>query len=144
MARAGTSGLNYGWNRMEGFHCYAPSTGCDQTGLTLPVAEYGHDNGCAVIGGVVVRDPRQGPLDGGYLFGDSCSDNLWVIDPAGDGQREPTRVAQLGRSLSASARARTGPSTRRAWAPASCSGCQPPAADRVATGDPRPVRRSGR
>ena len=101
VARAGTSGLNYGWNRMEGFHCYAPSTGCDQTGLTLPVTEYGHDNGCAVIGGVVVRDPRQGPLDGGYLFGDSCSDNLWVIDPAGDGKREPTRVAQLGRSLSA-------------------------------------------
>ena len=80
---------------MEGFHCYEPSTGCDQTGLTLPVAEYGHDEGCAVIGGVVVRDPRQGPLDGGYLFGDSCSDNLWVIDPAGDGQAraDPRRPA---------------------------------------------------
>ena len=22
VARAGTSGLDYGWNRMEGFHCY--------------------------------------------------------------------------------------------------------------------------
>ena len=61
VARAGTSGLNYGWNRMEGFHCYAPSTGCDQTGLTLPVAEYGHDDGCAVIGGVVVRDRPARP-----------------------------------------------------------------------------------
>ena len=61
VARAGTSGLNYGWNRMEGFHCYEPSTGCDQTGLTLPVAEYGHDEGCAVIGGVVVRDRPAGP-----------------------------------------------------------------------------------
>lgn len=100
VARAGTSGQDYGWNRMEGFHCYEPSSGCDQTGLTLPITEYGHDNGCAVIGGVVVRDARQGLLDGGYLFGDDCSDNLWLIDPAGDEQREPTRVAQMGRSLS--------------------------------------------
>ena len=43
---------------MEGFHCFKPSDGCDQTGLTLPVAEYGHDLGCAVIGGVVVRGRR--------------------------------------------------------------------------------------
>ena len=41
----GHDGQNYGWNRMEGFHCYKPSDGCDQTGLTLPVAEYGHDLG---------------------------------------------------------------------------------------------------
>jgi glucose/arabinose dehydrogenase len=100
VARAGASGLDYGWNRMEGFHCYAPSEGCDQKGLTLPLAEYGHDFGCAVIGGVIVRDARQGRLDGGYLFGDACSDNLWLMDPAGDGRREPVIVSKLGRSLS--------------------------------------------
>ena len=100
VARAGTSGLNYGWNRMEGFHCYDPPDGCDQTGLTLPLAEYGHEFGCAVIGGVVVRDPRQGRLDGGYLFGDACSDNLWLMDPAGEGRREPVIVSKLGRTLS--------------------------------------------
>jgi glucose/arabinose dehydrogenase len=100
VARAGTSGQNYGWNRMEGFHCYQPATACDQTGLTMPVAEYGHGDGCAVIGGVVVRDPRQGRLDGGYLFGDACSDNLWLMSPAGDARREPTIVARLGRTLS--------------------------------------------
>ncbi len=100
VARAGVGGLDFGWNTMEGFHCYQPAEGCDQTGLTLPVAEYGHDRGCAIIGGVVVRDPRQGRLDGGYLFGDACSDNLWLMDPAGDGRREPTLVAKMGRSLS--------------------------------------------
>jgi glucose/arabinose dehydrogenase len=99
-ARAGTSGMNYGWNTMEGFHCFAPAEGCDQTGLTLPLAEYDHAFGCAVIGGVVVRDPRQGRLDGGYLFGDACSDNLWVMDPTGDGRREPVIVSKMGRSLS--------------------------------------------
>ena len=64
VARAGDRGLNFGWNRMEGLDCYAPSEGCDQTGLTLPVAEYGHDLGCAVIGGVVVRGSGQPLLDG--------------------------------------------------------------------------------
>jgi len=100
VARAGAKGLDYGWNLMEGFHCYQPPDGCDQTGLTLPVSEYDHDGGCAVVGGVVVRDARQGRLDGGYLFGDACSDNLWVIDPAGDGQKTPVVVARLGRTLS--------------------------------------------
>jgi glucose/arabinose dehydrogenase len=100
VARAGTSGLDYGWNRMEGFHCYEPPDGCDQTGLTLPLAEYGHADGCAVIGGVVVRDPRQVRLDGGYLFGDACSDNLWLMSSTGDSRREPAIVAKLGRTLS--------------------------------------------
>jgi glucose/arabinose dehydrogenase len=101
VARAGVGGLNYGWNVMEGFHCYKPSDGCDQAGLTLPVAEYSHDFGCAVIGGVVVRDPRQPAMDGRYVFGDSCSDNLWLLDPARDGRQEPVLAAQTGRGLSA-------------------------------------------
>ena len=100
VARAGAKGLDYGWNLMEGFHCYQPPDGCDQTGLTLPISEYDHDGGCAVVGGVVVRDARQGRLDGGYLFGDACSDNLWLIDPVGDAQKTPVLVARLGRTLS--------------------------------------------
>ena len=100
VARTGMAGLNYGWNTIEGFHCFQPASGCDQTGLALPLAEYGHDLGCAVIGGVVVRDPRQVRLDGGYLFGDACSDNLWLMDPAGSGKRGAVIVATMGRSLS--------------------------------------------
>jgi glucose/arabinose dehydrogenase len=109
VARAGAKGLNYGWNVMEGFHCFKPSEGCDQTGLTLPVAEYANgDLGCAVVGGVVVRDPRQGRLDGGYLFGDACSDNLWAMNPAGDGRREPVIVSKMGRSISSIGQAEDG------------------------------------
>ena len=100
VARARVGGKDFGWNTMEGFHCFAPSEGCDQTGLVLPVAEYGHEAGCAVIGGVVVRDQRAGPLNGGYVFGDGCSDNLWLLDPALDGRREPVIVGKLGRALS--------------------------------------------
>ena len=100
VARAGVGGLDLGWNTMEGSHCFEPAEGCDRTGLTPPVAEYDHGAGCAVIGGVVVHDPRQGALDGGYLFGDACSHDLWRIDPAGDGRREPVVVAKVGRTLS--------------------------------------------
>ena len=92
VARAGVGGLDYGWNIDGGLPLLpARATGCDQTGLTLPVAEYGHDLGCAIIGGVVVRDPRQGRLDGGYLFSDACSDNLWLMDPAGDADGRSSR-----------------------------------------------------
>lgn len=101
VARAGVKGLNYGWNRMEGSHCFTSFEGCDQAGLTLPIAEYGHGDGsCAVIGGVVVRDPRQGRLDGSYLFSDSCSSNLWLMDPRGDERKEAVIVAKPGGSVS--------------------------------------------
>jgi glucose/arabinose dehydrogenase len=108
VARRGVGGLDFGWNRMEGFHCYSPPTGCDERGLTPPVTEYGHDQGCAVIGGVVVRHPADGSLDGGYLFGDDCSDHLWVIDPAGDGRREPVLLTNMGRSVSSIGEAEDG------------------------------------
>lgn len=99
VARAGEGGLNFGWNRMEGAHCFEPRTGCETTGLTLPIAEYGHDLGCAVVGGVVVRDPRQPLLDGRYLFGDACTGALWVLDPAGDGPKAAPLAAMTGRQI---------------------------------------------
>jgi glucose/arabinose dehydrogenase len=45
-------GKNYGWNIMEGTLTYA---GGNQTGLELPVWEYGHDQGNAIIGGLKLR-----------------------------------------------------------------------------------------
>ena len=48
-------GRNYGWNVMEGAHCYRQE-GCDTRGLELPVAEYGRDGGCSVTGGYVYRE----------------------------------------------------------------------------------------
>ena len=50
---------------MEGAHCFRPPQGCDETGLTLPVTEYGHDQGCTVIGGYVYRGSAQPALIGG-------------------------------------------------------------------------------
>jgi glucose/arabinose dehydrogenase len=66
-------GENYGWNIMEGVHCFAGSN-CDRNGLTLPKLEYSHSEGaCAVTGGHVYRGASYLSLQGIYLFGDFCS-----------------------------------------------------------------------
>ena len=75
-------GVNFGWNLREGLHAYSGnSTG----GLIDPVAEYGHDLGCSVTGGVVVRDPALPAWDGTYLYGDFCSGRVWGLRRAADG-----------------------------------------------------------
>ena len=100
--RAGApGGTNFGWNRMEGRHCYQPAQGCENPALTPPVTDYGHDQGCTVIGGYVDRAEAASALSGGYLFGDYCSGRLWAIDPAADGSRDPVSVGQADVSLSA-------------------------------------------
>lgn len=69
-------GLNYGWNVMEGSHAFSEG---DQTGLTLPVAEYDHSQGCSITGGVVVRDSQLPRWGGVYLYGDYCSGQIWGL-----------------------------------------------------------------
>ena len=98
--RAGSpGGANYGWARMEGFHCYPSGEGCARPELTLPVAEYSHDLGCAVTGGAVYRGSAFPTLAGGYVFSDACSGLLWVIDAARSDRQEPTIVGETGRSI---------------------------------------------
>jgi hypothetical protein len=64
-------GVNYGWSRMEGRHCFG-AEGCDQTGLTLPVLEYSHSEGCSVSSGYVYRGPAIPALQGTYFYADYC------------------------------------------------------------------------
>jgi glucose/arabinose dehydrogenase len=65
------AGINYGWNIMEGAHCYEASD-CATTGLTLPVHEYSHSDGCSITGGFVYRGEAIPPLVGRYLYADYC------------------------------------------------------------------------
>ena len=101
--RAATpGGTNFGWNRMEGTHCFAPEQGCEDPGLTLPVSDYGHDLGCTVIGGNVYRGAAQAALRGGYLFGDYCSGRVWAIDRRRrTAYQSPVEIAATSFSLSA-------------------------------------------
>jgi glucose/arabinose dehydrogenase len=74
------NGLDYGWNIMEGTHCYNPRTGCDETGLTLPIKEYPHASGdCSITGGYVYRGQNRPDLVGAYIYGDYCTGRIWML-----------------------------------------------------------------
>lgn len=75
---------NYGWNIMEGFHCFRGS-GCDTGGLELPIVEYDHSQGCSVTGGYVYRGSQLPSLYGAYIYGDYCSGKVWSLRRS-DGQ----------------------------------------------------------
>jgi glucose/arabinose dehydrogenase len=65
-------GVNYGWNVMEGSECFQDDD-CDRAGLTLPVVEYDHGEGCSITGGFVYRGSALPELRGHYFFSDFCS-----------------------------------------------------------------------
>lgn len=93
-------GGNYGWNILEGTRCFKPEQGCDPSGTVLPVAEYGHNLGCSVTGGVVYRGEAIPALVGHYLFADYCSGRLWALPVDGGAivelDRLPGEVASFG------------------------------------------------
>jgi glucose/arabinose dehydrogenase len=93
VARNGVGGLNFGWRTMEGAHCFSPRSGCSKTGLAVPVVEYSHDHGCAVIGGNVYRGSASSLLEGGYLFSDECTGLVWAVDAAATGAQALVQVA---------------------------------------------------
>jgi glucose/arabinose dehydrogenase len=86
-----TRGGNFGWNIMEGTHCFPPGATCVSTGLISPVTEYAHDaaGGTSVIGGFFYRGSALPGLVGAYVFGDLSSGNVWSLrqDIQGNWQR---------------------------------------------------------
>ncbi len=71
-------GGNYGWNTMEGLHCFNPSSGCNTAGLSTPIVEISHPEGVAVIGGFVYHGTALAGLQGMYIFGD-LSGKIWTL-----------------------------------------------------------------
>ena len=71
VAKTTEAGVNYGWARMEGRHCFRPRD-CDPKGTRLPVVEYPSSEGCTVIGGLVYRGARLPALAGHYFYADHC------------------------------------------------------------------------
>ena len=66
-------GENYGWNVMEGSRCFGGPGTCSAAGLTLPVVEYSHGDGCSITGGYVYRGCRMPGYHGTYFYGDYCT-----------------------------------------------------------------------
>jgi glucose/arabinose dehydrogenase len=72
-------GENYGWRKMEGFHCYNPSTNCTDPSFTMPILEYSHAQGaCSITGGYRYRGTQIPSLKGAYLYGDYCIGSIWT------------------------------------------------------------------
>jgi glucose/arabinose dehydrogenase len=76
---SGQAGGNYGWYWFEGTHERVDGAPDDLIG---PVWEYSHDEGVAVIGGVVYRGTAIPSLRGAYLFGD-VTGTIWALGADG-------------------------------------------------------------
>ncbi len=70
-------GENYGWNKMEGKHCYPPGALCNASLYTLPILEYDHSgSNCSLTGGYRYRGARFPRMHGLYIYGDYCTGTI--------------------------------------------------------------------
>lgn len=82
------SGRDYGWNDMEGFHCFADGD-CDivnepnavnADGLSMPIAEYQNQGQRRAVTGGAVYHSCEVPLwDGLYFYGDYSSGEVFAL-----------------------------------------------------------------
>jgi glucose/arabinose dehydrogenase len=100
VADARRGGLDYGWSRYEGSHCYHPP--CDPGGMTMPAIEYDHSQGCSVIGGFVYRGRAIPSWVGRYVYADYCQSWLRSCRFANGRATDPRqwRLPRLGAVLS--------------------------------------------
>jgi glucose/arabinose dehydrogenase len=94
---------NLGWRLMEGGLCFKPATGCHDRKTTVPLLEYSHYEGCAVIGGYRYRGSSYPKARGLYLFADFCKGEIRGAEPDPQGNwtwrpvgRSPSRVTSFG------------------------------------------------
>jgi glucose/arabinose dehydrogenase len=74
VARGKGLGANFGWSAYEGFERFNDDQQAPDA--VPPVFVYGHDVGCSITGGYVVRDRSLPSLYGRYLYGDFCAGQL--------------------------------------------------------------------
>lgn len=81
-------GLNYGWRCYEGNSPFNTSGCPDDSVLSFPFVDYSHTgNGafkCSVTGGYVYRGDDFSGMQGLYIFGDFCSDEIGTVDSDGN------------------------------------------------------------
>ncbi|HZW03915.1 MAG TPA: PQQ-dependent sugar dehydrogenase, partial [Anaerolineaceae bacterium] len=79
-------GINFGWDFLMGTRCFPIDlASCDRVGQ-LPIAEYSHDLGNAIVGIGVYRGSAFPDMDGVYFVGDWGSGRIWGLDQASENQ----------------------------------------------------------
>ncbi len=92
-------GANFGWSYYEGMHAYRGSPP-GEAKFVMPVAEYNHELGNAVIGGYVYRGQNLPAWWGVYLYGDYGSGRVWGLLQLADGSWQNTQLFDTGFSIS--------------------------------------------
>jgi glucose/arabinose dehydrogenase len=74
-------GANLGWRVYEASHCYEPPKSCQDNlrAHVNPIAEYGHDIGASVTGGLQYDGKTLKNLKHRYFFGDFATGRVWSI-----------------------------------------------------------------
>lgn len=99
VAAGAAGGIHFGWDTMEGRHCFEPSQSCETAGKVMPVAEYSHSQGCSITGGYVYRGQRLPALNGVYLYGDYCSGLIWGLWQDADGEWQSRLLLETGANI---------------------------------------------
>jgi glucose/arabinose dehydrogenase len=104
---ASYGGENYGWRLMEGFHQFDPNnmTNCNQPltappTLTLPITDYIHPVGEAVIGGYVYQGDPFPQMHGVYFFGDEVTGRIWAMQQVSPGHWTSSLIATTSVAIS--------------------------------------------
>ena len=71
--RGAARGANFGWRIWEGNRRFSAGVA---PGHRRPVLTYTHADGCAITGGITVRDPTLPTLVGRHLYADVCDARL--------------------------------------------------------------------
>lgn len=94
-------GKNYGWNIMEGTICTpGVNPNCNKKGLELPMLDYSHAEGDAIIGGFVYRGRTILDLCGAYVYGDYGNGRIWALRYDGKTVTEHRLLLETHRRIS--------------------------------------------
>jgi glucose/arabinose dehydrogenase len=81
-----TPGLNFGWRCYEGNAAYISTGGtCPAaSGVTMPVAQYTHSEGCSITGGYIYTGTVYPNFLNKYFFADYCNNRLGYVNTIND------------------------------------------------------------
>jgi len=102
-----TKGGNFGWNILEGKHCFTVGE-CKAQDFISPVYEYSHNEGQSITGGYVYRGNKIPALDGYYIYGDFVSGKIWALKLDDNGVPNNQVLFETNKNISSFAQDRSG------------------------------------
>jgi uncharacterized repeat protein (TIGR03806 family) len=92
-------GGNYGWDDMEGAHCFNTDP-CFDIGHELPVVEHAQPDAQSITGGYVYRGAAIPEMVGVYIYGDYITGTIWALYFDDDGNPTPQVLVSSPQNIS--------------------------------------------